>query len=339
MILNKDSEQFKKNQINKFNNIKNLRIFLKMTQKEFISSFLLDKDGKSKISISTLSNLENKGGIIVDDVICDLSRSLNINHLVFTFDQDDFLDMIENQYRLGNNAFCLEKSKKKDSLPNLVNRLILHFADEIIEGKIKKGDQIESDRELAKRMNVGRSALREALKVLQVMGMIDIRPGQGSYISKETTNFFEVPLAWSLFMNDKQIYDILQVRIMLEEKAAELASFSVNKEKLAKLDRIMADIEKAYNEEDIHTFLELDLEFHITIAEASGNSVILLQILTIQNLLKRISRTGMQSKEDVEKIYHEHLDVYKYIKSGKGDHARASMKSHMERSFARYKTD
>lgn len=339
MILNKDSEQFKKNQINKYNNIKNLRIFLNMTQKEFISSFLSDEDGKGRISISTLSNLENKGGVIVDEVICELSSRLNINNLVFTYDQDEFIDMIDNQYGLGNKTFSLDKSKKKDSLPNLVNRLILYFADEIIEGNLKKGDQIESDRDLAKRLNVGRSALREALKVLQVMGMIDIRPGQGSYISKETTNFFEVPLAWSIFMNDKQIFDILQVRIMLEEKAAELASFSADKEKIAKLDLIMEEIEKAYNEEDFHTFLELDLEFHITIAECSGNSVILLQILTIQNLLKRISRTGMQSITDVEKIYKEHLEVYNYIKSGQSDHARESMKSHMERSFARYKTD
>ena len=58
-----------------------------------------------------------------------------------------------------------------------------------MDKELKKGDKIESDRELAKKMNVGRSAIREALKVLDVLGMLDIRPGQGTYISSEEANF------------------------------------------------------------------------------------------------------------------------------------------------------
>lgn len=307
-----------------------------MTQKEFISAFLSDKDGKAKVSISTLSNLENKGGIILDEVIAQISTSLNINNIVFTYNQEDFLDMIQNQYKLGPESFDLANIKKKASVPNLVNKLTLYFAEEILNGNLKKGDKIESDRDLAKKMNVGRSALREALKVLQVMGMVDIRPGQGSYISKQESNFFDVPLAWSIFMNDKQIYDILQVRIILEEKSAELAAFNLNKDKLEKLDSIIGEIKSAYNKEDFQTFLDLDVEFHISIAECSGNSVILSQILSIQNLLKRISRTGMQNISVVKNIYEEHLAVYHAIKEGKGQEARALMRDHMEKSLARY---
>ena len=71
---------------------------------------------------------------------------------------------------------------KKGKIDQLLYRLTMYFAERLIDKELKKGDKIESDRVLAKKMNVGRSAIREALKVLDVLGMIDIHPGQGTFL-------------------------------------------------------------------------------------------------------------------------------------------------------------
>ncbi|MFM1538399.1 FadR/GntR family transcriptional regulator [Helcococcus bovis] len=339
MLIKENKDQLKNNLINKKNNLKNLRLFLNMTQKEFIKDFLSNDDGYPEISVSTLSNIENKGGVILDDIISKVSSILGINNLIFTYDKMDFLGIIENQYNINVEDFSLAKNKKNKSVTNLVNRLTLYFAEEMLKGNLKKGDKIESDRKLAKKMDVGRSALREALKVLEIMGMINIRHGQGSYISDQESNFFDVPLTWSLFMNYKQIYDVLQVRSILEEKAAELAAFSVDKEKLNNLKLIIDEINKSYREKDFRKFLDLDMKFHIAIAECSGNTVIISQILSIQNLLKSMSKSGMQDISEIEAIYNEHLAIYNAIVSRKNDDARRAMAYHMGKSFDRYKSD
>lgn len=319
-------------------NIKNIRILLNMTQKEFIDRFFSgDLNKKNKISIATLSNIENKGSRNIDSLIDSLSRKLGINALLFSLEPESFIDTLETQFSNVINNEGFEQENMKSTVPNLVNRLTLYFADKILDGSLVKGDKIESDRELADKMNVGRSAIRESLKVLQVMGMIDIRPGQGTFISSETSNFFEVPLSWAYFMNSKQMYDVLQVRVILEEKSAELAAFSLNKDKLNKLGEIVNSFKPAVEENNLHKFLDLDMQFHITIAECSGNAVIISQILSIQNLLRKISQTGMDTKEELQKIYEEHLDIYNNIISKNGREAREAMRKHMELSFNRYK--
>ncbi|MFR4625502.1 MAG: FadR/GntR family transcriptional regulator [Dorea formicigenerans] len=71
----------------------------------------------------------------------------------------------------------------------------MYFAEQMFDKSLKKGDKIESDRVLATKLGVGRSAVREALKVLDVLGMIDILLGQGTYISGNEANFFVIPLS------------------------------------------------------------------------------------------------------------------------------------------------
>lgn len=336
----------KYNSVYKKDNIRQVRRTLKMTQKEFLEYFLMKENGKTAMSVATLSNLESKGGDRLNEVISAVSARLQLDSMMFSLEPQEFLQNLEtclNSHQADEDLFY--KSEKKGNISQLVNRLTMYFADEILEGRLKRGDQIESDRELAKKLNVGRSAVREALKVLDVLGMIDIRLGQGTYITSRETNFFSVPLSWSLFLDGTQVKSILQVRGALELRAVQLASQCEDKNKLDKLTDIYYRMQKTFQESKdtdnlqhaLQETLNADIEFHTCIAECSGNPIILSMLTTIRNFLKRVSGTGMVDSEQLQAVVEEHQKLYGAIISGNVDAATQTMMKHLAASMARYK--
>lgn len=336
----------KYNSVYKKDNIRQVRRTLKMTQKEFLEYFLMKENGKTAMSVATLSNLESKGGDRLNEVISAVSGRLQLDGMMFSLEPQEFLQNLEtclNSHQADEDLFY--KSEKKGNISQLVNRLTMYFADEILEGRLKRGDQIESDRELAKKLNVGRSAVREALKVLDVLGMIDIRLGQGTYITSRETNFFSVPLSWSLFLDGTQVKSILQVRGALELRAVQLASQCEDKNKLDKLTDIYYRMQKTFQESKdtdnlqhaLQETLNADIEFHTCIAECSGNPIILSMLTTIRNFLKRVSGTGMVDSEQLQAVVEEHQKLYGAIISGNVDAATQTMMKHLAASMARYK--
>lgn len=336
----------KYNSVYKKDNIRQVRRTLKMTQKEFLEYFLMKENGKTAMSVATLSNLESKGGDRLNEVISAVSGRLQLDSMMFSLEPQEFLQNLEtclNSHQADDDLFY--KSEKKGNISQLVNRLTMYFADEILEGRLKRGDQIESDRELAKKLNVGRSAVREALKVLDVLGMIDIRLGQGTYITSRETNFFSVPLSWSLFLDGAQVKSILQVRGALELRAVQLAAQCEDKNKLDKLTDIYYRMQKTFQESKdsdnlqhaLQETLDADIEFHTCIAECSGNPIILSMLTTIRNFLKRVSGTGMVDAEQLQAVVEEHQKLYGAIISGNVETATETMMKHLAASMARYK--
>ncbi|MBL6469245.1 FadR/GntR family transcriptional regulator [Mogibacterium sp.] len=336
----------KYNSVYKKDNIRQVRRTLKMTQKEFLEYFLMKENGKTAMSVATLSNLESKGGDRLNEVISAVSGRLQLDSMMFSLEPQEFLQNLEtclNSHQADDDLFY--KSEKKGNISQLVNRLTMYFADEILEGRLKRGDQIESDRELAKKLNVGRSAVREALKVLDVLGMIDIRLGQGTYITSRETNFFSVPLSWSLFLDGAQVKSILQVRGALELRAVQLAAQCEDKNKLDKLTDIYYRMQKTFQESKdsdnlqhaLQETLDADIEFHTCIAECSGNPIILSMLTTIRNFLKRVSGTGMVDAEQLQAVVEEHQKLYGAIISGNVEAATETMMKHLAASMARYK--
>lgn len=325
------------NPVNKKENLRLLRNALKLTQKEFIERFLSSADGKPSMSIATYSNLESKDGARMNEVILAVSEKLGIDSMLFAIPPEEFAEKIH--VILPDNTAGGSASRggaKKGSINHLVNRLTMHFAEQIFTKRLKKGDKIESDRVLALQMGVGRSAIREALKVLEVLGMIDIRPGQGTYISNNEASFFIIPLSWSLFLNGSQIDSIVEVRNLMEVKAAYLAADCMNEENLGKLYAISHRLHNAYVEKDFKEFLNEDLEFHICIAECSGNQVIYSMIQTISNLMRHISGSGMVDEGQLRDIYEEHQKIYGLILAKDAGGAAEAMKEHLRKSTGRY---
>lgn len=325
------------NPVHKKDNLRLLRRALRMTQKEFIARFLSTPDGKPGMSIATLSNMESKDGPRLNEVIISVSESLGIDSMLFSMPPEEFAEKIHILLPDDTGKDASGKGGgKKGNISQLLNRLTMYFAEQLFAKKLHKGDKIESDRVLAAKLGVGRSAIREALKVLDVMGMIDIRPGQGTYISNNEANFFIIPLSWSLFLNGNQVDSILEVRNLLEIRAASLAAECKDRECLDKLYDISHRIHTAYVERDYKEFLNGDLEFHICIAECSGNQVIYSMIQTISNLMRHVSGSGMVDEKQLQEIYEEHQKIYGLILAKDAQGAGKAMEEHLKKSLVRY---
>ena len=139
-----------------------------------------------------------------------------------------------------------------------------------------------------------------------------------------------------MFLNGGQIDNIVEVRNLLQVKAAELAANCVNNEYMSKLYEISHKSHKAYMEQNYKEFLEDDLEFHLCIAECSENQVIYSLMQTINNLMKRVSRTGMVNEEQLRNVYEEHQKIYGFILTHDAKGAKEAMEEHVRSSVERY---
>lgn len=310
-----------------------LRRYLNLTQKDFIREYLADRDGKARISTSTLSNIETKGGAQLDNIIARVSSKLNINRAVFDMPTALFIKRIDTLIAVSSKRNSPEPSKANVRV--LVRQLTGYFAEQIFDGKLKAGGKMKSDRDLAKRFGVSRTAIREALKVFYIMGLVDIRPSQGTFLCKDTSSFFVIPLSWSVFLNPKQTHDILECRNTLETEAAQEAANCADPVALNQLTAITETMRSAYEARNSGEFLKLDLRFHRQIAVCSENPVIRNLIQTLSNMICRLNSGGRMDFEQITDIYCEHQRIYGFIMARNSAAAGEAMRTHLENSLTR----
>jgi len=159
---------------------------------------------------------------------------------------------------------------KRNTTAELVIEKVLNM---ITDGELKVGDRLPSAQKLAEIFGVGRSSIREAVRALSVLGYLEILPGKGTFVSKDAS--FEELSVNNRLMNVLEsgpIFDIMETREFLECKCAELASVRADQTQQKKMEhfiKIMQD-----NRSDLETINKADLEFHLTLAEATNNDVI-----------------------------------------------------------------
>src|SRR5271168_4636766 len=157
--------------------------------------------------------------------------------------------------------------------------------DLIASGDLKPGQRLPAERELCKQFGTGRSSLREALRCLSIMGVLDARVGEGTSIAIDGGKFLGKVVEWRLITEKHDIQNLLEVRVALEGVAAEKAALLASAEDIAALDSLIEKMQSAAK--DAKRFALLDLKFHITIAQASENTLLFDLISMIRGQLVR----------------------------------------------------
>ncbi len=155
----------------------------------------------------------------------------------------------------------------------------------LLRGDWKEGDQIPAERELCQQLGVGRASLREALKALEIMGMIQTRLGEGTFVCGRS-EFYSRPLLWAIAGSVKEdVTEITEARRLIETELAGLAAVRANAEDLKKIGRHLDLMEEAGH--DNARFQTADIDFHLAIAEAAHNRILLNALHLIRNLMKQ----------------------------------------------------
>ena len=160
----------------------------------------------------------------------------------------------------------------KDILNNkddVTHLLILRFQQMLSDGVISPGTKLPPERELAAHFRVARSSLRQALKVLEIMGVITQKVGDGSYLNRDASSVLAVPMEFLFLLDDTSVQELTELRFMIEPALAAKAAERANSDDIALLRQSIADLESS--ERDRVRLVASDLLFHRAIFQASGN--------------------------------------------------------------------
>lgn len=202
----------------------------------------------------------------------------------------------------------------------------------VVKGDLKPGDRLPSERDLAVRLSVSRASVREALSALEMMGLLEIRSGEGTFIKKINVDSVVTPLSWALSMERDTVLELLEVRKMLEGQTVYLAASRAKEDNIKELEGALkamyADIKSGEIGE------KADLLFHYAIARASQNSILIRLMNTISDLMHetlKASRIRLyEGKVAPEKLYKDHLMILDAIRNKSAKDARRYMVEHLE---------
>jgi GntR family transcriptional repressor for pyruvate dehydrogenase complex len=204
----------------------------------------------------------------------------------------------------------------------------------IIQGKIKQGDRLPPERELAEQLGVSRTVIRESTKVLQERGLVKVLTGSGTYATRvESEN---VSQSIGLFVRGKKhaFRDLLEIRKMLEIEVAGLAAERATEEDILQLEASLHEMQRALPEICIpriklEEFVQADLLFHQCLAKASKNSLLTILLEPITDLLLEFRREASSFPGAPERAVAYHQTILEYVRTHDNRKCQATMRDHI----------
>lgn len=220
---------------------------------------------------------------------------------------------------------AIRQSKVSEDIVNQIKDLIKG-------GKLKPGEKLPSERQLAMALEVGRSSLREAINSLSLMGLVEVRQRKGIYVSSVSAPLVTDPLRQLMVDGPKVFADLYDIRIDIEVASATAAAEHRTGEQLGIIGKNLDDMKNKRGENVYAT--DNDLQFHLAIAEAADNFLRVHIIKEIFDLASDHIDSALQKlaahQENINTIFSQHTDIYEAIAEKNDAKAGAAMKAHLE---------
>ena len=214
--------------------------------------------------------------------------------------------------------------KPKD---RLYQEIVDQIQQQIMSGALKPGDQIPAERDLADRFGVSRTAVREAIKSLTEKGLIEVFVGRGTFVTSLSPDRVVESMTLLLRNEPHNVQSLQEARELLEPASARLAAERRTEEHLTRLRAITAELEQ----ESVVSprLVDGDTEFHVEVARATGNPVLVLLSQTIVALLRseRLYREDFEAR--LPGALDQHREIIEAIADRDGDRASAAMMDHL----------
>ncbi|HYP14905.1 MAG TPA: FadR/GntR family transcriptional regulator [Bryobacteraceae bacterium] len=209
---------------------------------------------------------------------------------------------------------------------DITGRLICVFKQMISEGSLVPGERLPPERELAEKFGVSRSSLRQALKVLDVMGVISQRVGDGTYLKAGAPSVLEASMEFLILLDGISFQELMEARALVEpELAARAASraTAADIDELAKVQRAMGQ-----HEDDLEQFVHFDMLFHQTIFRIAGNRVLGMVFTVLHQSIHDLMVTAAPLVHPKRPIQY-HDAILTAIRDRNPDAARSEMRAHL----------
>ncbi len=210
-------------------------------------------------------------------------------------------------------------------LSRVYEQIVEQIEDSILNGRLKPGDQLPSERELAQQFGVSRTAVREAVKALHERGRLEAYAGRGTFITDATSHGIRDSLDRVIRVGGTaHLADIL---VMLEPEIAALAATKSGDQQIATMRETIRAMDEAVDNPD--AYIDADLDFHLTLAEAAGNPFILALIDSIVDVLREKRLRVFRVKGGAERARLHHQRILDAIEGRDPAKAREAMRAHL----------
>jgi GntR family transcriptional repressor for pyruvate dehydrogenase complex len=210
----------------------------------------------------------------------------------------------------------------------LYQQIVRQIEDSIVKGELKPGVQLPAERELAQQFGVSRSAVREAVKTLAEKGLVEAYSGRGTFVTNGTSQAIRQSLDLMVKIGQPDgAENLTVVREMFEPEIAALAATRVEEQHLVLMREAIAVMDRAHLNAD--AYIEADLDFHLALAEAAGNPIILSLLDSIVGLLREQRTRSFHSGGGPERGQFHHRRILEAIEGRDPAAAREAMRAHL----------
>ncbi len=211
----------------------------------------------------------------------------------------------------------------------LYEQIVQQIEESILKGAFKTGDQLPAERELAEQFGVSRTAVREAVKALREKGLVEAYPGRGTFITNGTSQAIRQSLDLMVKIGQPEgSTQLVEAREILEPEIAALAATRAEEQHLVAMRDAIAVMDRARQDPD--AFIEADLDFHLSLAEAAANPIILSLIDSIVGLLREQRMRIFYVDGGPERGQFHHKCILEAVERREPEKAREAMRAHLQ---------
>ena len=210
----------------------------------------------------------------------------------------------------------------------LYEKIVEQIEHQVLTGGLKAGDQLPPEREFAEQFGVSRTAIREAVKALSQKGLVEVSPGKGTFVTNGTTQALRHSLGLVIRIGQSEGWEsLVEVRELLEPEIAALAAVRAGEDQINQMREAVAVMDASLD--DVDPFIEADLDFHLALAEATRNALILTLIDSIVDLLREQRKRIFYVDGGPERGQYHHKRILDAILRRDPDMARQAMHEHL----------
>jgi len=211
----------------------------------------------------------------------------------------------------------------------LYEQIVMQIEESISGGRLKPGDQLPAERELAQQFGVSRTAVREAMKTLCEKGLVEAYSGRGTFVTADKSQSVRQSLHWLVNNADPQnAHYVTELREILEPEFTALAAARIEEQQLAMMREAIDVMDRSMQDPD--AYIEADLDFHLALAEAAGNPLILSLLDSIVAVLREERLGVFFVPEGPTRGQIHHRLILKAIERRNPAKARTAMIAHMQ---------
>lgn len=212
--------------------------------------------------------------------------------------------------------------------PRLYEQIVRQIEESIRKGELSEGSQLPAERDLAKQFGVSRTAVREAIKAMQESGLVDAYPGRGTFIANGNSKSMRRSLDRIMKSGSSDGWDhLVEVREILEPEIAALAAVRADAEDIKTMREAIFTMDNAAWDSD--AYIEADLDFHLALAEAAGNPIVLSLIDSIVEMLREQRSMIFRVAGGPQRGQQHHRLILEAIRRRDPQSARAEMQAHL----------